>query len=330
MDEAGIREFLAEVGARNVKKENGWIMSSCLLAPWTHETGTDSSPSMGVSVHEDDKSIFNCFTCKKRGTLMHLLEQLEEYTGEDWSDLKEGFGIGEEFGAPLGGWARAKAQREEPEPPPLEAEYENLYEQPRGHPYARKRGVRNVTFRALGLQVDPDNRGVERILFPVRDRDGALRGFTGRACTEGVNPKVRDYHGLPKRSVLLGLHRVTSETERICITEGPFDWARLCQFFMTQYPQVVPVATLYSGLTNRQEALLKALSLPVVDFMDRDEAGRQGAVDMAQRLMTSVPFLTTTPWPKGPKDAATLTGTQARHLLKYAKLFALSRNASRR
>ena len=322
MNEEGIKDLLRALDARNVKREGKWIMSSCLLAPYTHEKGSDSTPSMGVSIHEDSKSIYHCFTCKEKGTLIHLLEKLEKFTGEDWSDLKDQFGASELFGAPVPAWGRRRRAKDASERlgEPLSEDYIDLYDPAEGHPYARERGIFRRTCRDLQLRIDPDNRGVERLLFPVRDPRGRLFGFTGRATDKEGQPKVRDYHGLKKQLLLIGSHRVTPETKRIAITEGPVDWARLCQNL--PYPEIVPMGTLFSGLTNAQRAILKSISLPVMNFMDRDAAGQAGARDMAEQLLPHMPFLATK-WPEGRSDAAELTKREARDMAETARLYSL-------
>lgn len=332
MNEDGIKQFLRQLDARNVKREGKWVQCSCLLAPYTHDKGTDSSPSMGVSIHEEDQSKYHCFTCKRKGTLVGLLEELEKYTGEDWSDLKEQFGVSELFGPPAMDWKRRRSGkgRKERLPEPLSEDYIDLYDPAEGHWYAKERGIFRATCRALQLRIDPDNRGAERLLFPVRDPKGRLYGFTGRATDRNVKLRVRDYHGLKKELLLLGAHRVTPETKRLAITEGPIDWARLCQNL--PYPEVVPVAVLTSSVTPSQLAILKSFSLPVVNFLDPDSAGLLGAKKMAEKLLPHMPVLATR-WPKGwnpSNDAADLTKAEAKRMYETAHLYVLPQERRKR
>ena len=61
MDADGINEVLREVfGNVPTKIINGWVSIRCPLAPWTHESGKDSSASAGVSINNHGTSIFNC------------------------------------------------------------------------------------------------------------------------------------------------------------------------------------------------------------------------------------------------------------------------------
>lgn len=57
-----VREVIRDVFGRDTEMNDlgGWVSIRCPLAPWTHETGGDSSPSAGVSVADDSTSIFNC------------------------------------------------------------------------------------------------------------------------------------------------------------------------------------------------------------------------------------------------------------------------------
>lgn len=59
-------------------KHNGWVECCCPLAKWTHDKGTDHTPSFGVSVNDQGTSYYKCFSCKS-GTLEHLIQTLEYY-----------------------------------------------------------------------------------------------------------------------------------------------------------------------------------------------------------------------------------------------------------
>lgn len=62
MQRESVHELIADVFGPNVyrKDAGGWVSIHCPLAPWTHERGSDRSPSAGISVN-DGVSIFNCF-----------------------------------------------------------------------------------------------------------------------------------------------------------------------------------------------------------------------------------------------------------------------------
>ena len=70
------------------------------------------------------------------------------------------------------------------------------------------------------MALDDDGHGAERIIFPVRGREGELYGYTGRAIDEDVQPRIRDYYGLPKRACLLGLDALLGNQRTIFRDHG--------------------------------------------------------------------------------------------------------------
>lgn len=66
---ADIVLLLKKLGCDKVKvRSNGWVVSSCPLAPYTHGGGIDSSPSFGVHA-QDGRSGFRCLSCGRAGDL---------------------------------------------------------------------------------------------------------------------------------------------------------------------------------------------------------------------------------------------------------------------
>jgi hypothetical protein len=76
-----VEHFLMLIGARQIVKdvERGWIRCSCPLAVATHKHGTDSSPSFGVKIpnQEGKAPYFHCYSCGATGPLSQLLFDVE-------------------------------------------------------------------------------------------------------------------------------------------------------------------------------------------------------------------------------------------------------------
>jgi hypothetical protein len=73
---------LMRVPADTIDYSNGWVKSSCPLAPATHSGGTDENPSFGIKI-SDDLSYYNCFSCG-HGTVSGLIHRFNfevEYIG---------------------------------------------------------------------------------------------------------------------------------------------------------------------------------------------------------------------------------------------------------
>lgn len=311
------------LGVNAERKDVGnWVSIPCPFARWTHERGTDNKPSAGISVTEPgEHSIFNCFTCgqETRGPLARMLSLLEDYSGDSYSDLKDSIYDDEEFSGFLPDWG-SRRRRTIVDRTEVNDDYLELYSPAYGHWYLEQRGITDDTVGRLGLLVDDaDSRGDERILFPVRHRDGVLAGITGRATDDTVEPKVRDYHGLKKEQVLLGLHTIANVSEYIVIVEGLFDYA-----VMQQYGYAA-VATMFAGMTDTQSRLLIDLGIPIVLFYDNDMAGRRAAKEAAPVLAKQLPVSVVTYGKTGlgsdVKDPGEATEEEVRTLINKAVLW---------
>lgn len=322
MDRQGVRDFLKIIEARGIRDENRWVNACCPLSPWrkAHKFRQERNPSFGISVHDDARSIYHCFTCHSKGTLSHLLTKLQDYTGEDYSAEIEQFDHGEMFGAPLGKWSSKRGRRTEKFPTPLSEDYEDIYDpiDPE-HWYLKDRGISPETCERLQLKIDhEDSQGEPRILFPVFDIDGRLHGYTGRALFDDVEPKVRDYHGLPKKFMLLGVHLV-KDADFILLTEGLFDYAR-----GTEYGYAT-VAVMGSVITPEQLRILKRLHKPIYGFLDNDAAGKIANYEAAYALNKIAPYMSVR-WRrrntgKYPNDLGVLSQWEIERMIKSASIY---------
>lgn len=290
MNEEGVRWAGAVLGIA-LKPEissTGWIEAPCPYAPWTHASGQDENPSFAISVSGEDHrhSNFICHTCKRKGRLPALSYELGRLRHHARVDLDTDYvALGQKFeeielrGVPRElpktwdddhGDEEERPQHHEVEPLDLPSAV--------GHPYLGKRGILWNTAISLGLLHDEYR---SRIVFPVRDYRGRLKGYTGRSYRPTFlrdgrpAPKVRDYLGLPKRELLLGEDRVRPRHAQngrfspIVVVEGLFDYARL-----TQHGVRNVVALLGSALTPEKLARLRYFDMPIVWMTDPDEAGK--------------------------------------------------------
>jgi hypothetical protein len=314
MDRDSIHDFVRELAGPNVElvDHTKWVSFRCLLAPWTHAKGTDSTPSAGISINEDGASIYNCYSCTgtRKGPLTWLLKELEKYTGESYKDLRQEIDGNEFLGGSLPQWGLKKTQKNSKLKTLEESTYLDLFDKAEDHWYVQSRGVSPGTARYLGLLLDSDDgHGIERVVFPVYTPDRELVGFTGRAVVEGVNPRVRDYYGLSKEKVLLGSHLIAPQDPYVILVEGLFDYAVAAEY---GYPAV---AAMHAGLTDYQAKLLRNMGKPVVLMLDNDDAGREGQDIAISKLAPYLP-LSYVKYPKERrgkkclKDPASLSAAQ--------------------
>lgn len=148
-----------------------------------------------------------------------------------------------------------------------------------GHPYLASRGVMPKTVRTFGLGLYTGKgllRG--RIVIPIHNAAGELIAYAGRAI-DGQEPKYRFPAGFRKSLVLFSLHRaMAANASVVVVVEGFFDTIAVHQ---AGYPVV---GLMGSTLSRQQADLLATHFHRVVLMLDGDEAGRQGAMDIAQRL----------------------------------------------
>ena len=290
MNREGIIQILRDIEGPNVKLKNQgeWVSTNCIFRRWLHPRGTDNHMSFGVKVNEYDKSVFSCFTCKAKGTIAWMLKRLSEFTGESYSRLIDEVETDELLGTNLPEWDKRYSYDTVNEPlgPPVADDYLDIYDDAVGHWYLKKRKIPDWVAEALDLRVDPDNKGVERVLFPVYSHEGGFYGYTSRATQDDISePRIRDYFGLPKRKLLLGSEFLQESDEQIILVEGLFDFARLFQY---QYPAV---AVMHSSLTPEQARILKNLNKRVVVMFDNDKAGVDGRSVVRDELHKHVPLL---------------------------------------
>lgn len=278
MNEQALRQILQRLAIRPGRTNSrGWIEFSCPLAPYTHTSGTDSRASAAARIAEGGISSFVCKGCHQHGRIGKLINLLATYRSNDalrslilvadqadaQGVMDAGFG---DFEQPL---------EIEPEPEPLvEEQFAGVYPRastiPEAAAYMEERGIAPEGADAVGLLYDPQQR---RIMFEVRDRRGRLYGFSGRAIDPGVQPKIRDYYGLPKRHMVLGEHRWV-HGKPLVLVEGLFGYASLIAVGAETMANVG--AILGSALTPEKAARIIDFDEPTYLMLDNDAGGDIG------------------------------------------------------
>jgi 5S rRNA maturation endonuclease (ribonuclease M5) len=147
------------------------------------------------------------------------------------------------------------------------------------HPYLASRGVTSHTVRTFGLGLYRGKgllRG--RIVIPIHNESGDLIAYAGRAI-DGQEPRYRFPAGFRKSLTLFNLHRaIATNIRRVVVVEGFFDAIAVHE---AGYPVV---GLMGSTLSKHQADLLTAYFDRAVLMLDGDEAGRHGAMSIAQTL----------------------------------------------
>lgn len=315
MQRQDVKEFLRELAGANVQlKDSGqWVSTNCPLAPWTHAKGTDSNMSFGVLVNDSGDSVYNCFTCKNRGRLAHLVRQYEEFTGEDFSVLYKEVESSEFLGGSLPDWEKRRTNKKTFQYNPIDDEVLDLYDTAYTHWYVKERNISKTGAEKVDLRVDPDDKDGERILFPVYSPDKKLYGFSSRSVEDDSNLRIKDYFGLPKRHLLLGSHLLDKSDKFAILVEGLFDYAALVD---KGFPAL---AVMHSSLTEPQATLLKNIRKTVYVMFDNDKAGFEGRRQV-QKMLGNHLAVMKVKYPEGVKDPAELTAPEVVKMIHTARL----------
>jgi hypothetical protein len=285
MNRQAIKDVVREITGPNTQfwDQANWVNIKCLFGPWLHQYGEDRLPSSGISVSEDEPSVFHCFSCKSKFPFYQAIEKYSQYSGKDFSNLALSVRDGEYFAGEVPLWEQK--EEEDKLGVPLDKRiYLDLYDSGEDHWYTRWRGISKIGAQKLNLLFDPDDKGVPRILFPVFDRQYQLYGFSGRSVDESKEVlKIKDYYGLKKKHLLLGSHLLPIEPRYVILVEGLFAYARLVDM---GFPVL---ASMTSRLSDQQANILRDIGAPVFIFYDNDKAGMNGTKQAAEQLLGYVP-----------------------------------------
>ena len=251
----------------------GYVLANCPLAPTNHRHGYDSDSGFAMKIEPGRPTITNCFFCEAGGPLSNILNRLREQeqlypTGADF--IKAGKMIDEEldsFGLHLDlntDTQTGSASLVWPEEwlqqfGPLSNNAAS---------YLASRGVLKPTAEYFGLLEDAQRR---RVVIPIRDRAGRLRGATGRGY-ENQQPRYFRYtiEGIEYREEALYNEDRVDFDHPVVLAESFFDLYQIRE--ATGYPNLV--AAMSVQLYPRQ---LKTLSMAphITTFFDHGEGGEK-------------------------------------------------------
>lgn len=289
MKQAQVIRFLQLLRAKVPADQSrtGWLVASCPLAPWRHESGEDKHPSFAVRQEAGD-AFCNCFSCGFHGHQSDLVLEMRHLDKQ----------------IPIGGFAFGRcleliAEAEDGldgidlDTPDIEQLLFGQKRQPHVFPeswllsfppwhtvadaraYLAGRGVSLQAADMLQLRVDTAQR---RVCFPVRDFKGRLRGLHGRAIDAGTTPRYRMYTWHGRNSPLIWLGENWVDLERpIVVVEGPFD---LLSVYRCYRNVVSPL------FVNPSTAKMRRMAdaLEWLTLFDRGKAGDLGRARVSRKL----------------------------------------------
>ena len=155
--------------------------------------------------------------------------------------------------------------------------------------YLQQRGVDPVLAAEAGLLHERDSGGYRdrfwnRLLFPIRTREGRTVGFGGRALGDAMPKYLNSQQSaiFDKSALLYGLDLAQDAirgADQVVIVEGYMDAIAAHQF---GYANVV--AAMGTAVTEQQISLVKRLSRNIVLALDADAAGQGATVRSLEML----------------------------------------------
>ena len=336
-----VKFYCKKLGIRLIGgvSSSGWVQAACPLAPFTHESGSDTRPSFGIHCSAKQRACYYCFSCGHKGSFVNLCyEMARAYKRPEFIDIgheieNEELSLSEEVSCEsLPDWdeqqeVTCKESLHVVDKKEAFKRYPSFIHSLPAMQYFCKTRKFDVSWGMwAGLRWDEKEK---RILFPIYNKDNLLLGFNGRAIYDVIKPKTRDYEGLQKKRVLLGEHLIKSDKENyIIITEGPFDYLRMRSYGLPA------VALLGSVLTDEKATTLKEFGKTVIWCTDNDLAGQKaiyGQTDIVTgehqfskgglaKLQGYVEQMTVT-FPKDINDPDELSEEQAKGVVDSAQFF---------
>lgn len=227
-------EALRALGCTVSEVSRGRVHATCPLAPVRHERGVDRHPSFAVSV---DPSVSgqsvgraHCFSCNASGHIRDIVSLCQAYRIADPRSVAAALASVSDAveTEPL---AFQPRRPEDPLAPPGWLDRFPPWRERRfAREYLASRGVTANVADVLDLRAGDWER---RVVFPVRDRAGRLRGATGRTLIDPP-PRGARYHfyrvgegddaGTVRGYTWLGEDSV-DPSRPVVVVEGPFDLA---------------------------------------------------------------------------------------------------------
>lgn len=271
-----IRSWLSLLGAQQIKVGPGWVNCSCPLAPYRHQSGKDSHPSFGIQISTVESHCF-CLACHFHGKQMDLIYELVRCGAPISKHEAMQLIVASTEEIPILVVPPDYEELNKPivlveYPESMREKFEPAYYQGQVHPYLLERSVTYSCAKHLDLRFDPARR---RIVFPVRDYGGVLRGLHGRLIVPGNLP----YLGYPSpsgatnmRHTWLGEHLVRKDLP-VVIVESVFDYTATWRVWENL------LSPLRSSISKEQLSRISWIQSAVI-FMDLDEAGERARVKL--------------------------------------------------
>jgi len=324
-----IEYVLRGLGATQFRYTGNWVMTSCPLARWTHEGGTDLRPSFGVREGQGI-SPAHCFTCGFNGGVVSLIREYGRYairdgltTKEELDELVNYVLLAEED---TGDIRVTGMMLDQPVVVPQDIEdCLGTY-----HEYFAKRGIDAELAEKWKLGWNDMD---DRVLFPVFVKEGRLDrlvGVIGRTVI-GEEPKYKNYPPKFRKSeYLYGEWLKPKELDLLIVVEGPID-AILVNKAIEEHglEKTWCVALMGAEPSEIQLDKMVAMASEVCCMLDNDSSGKMGTLKIVGGKVGQKKFkgigerciVSVVNWPDEVKDAGELTPDEIVELIHERRFF---------
>lgn len=290
-------ELVLFVGALGVQKIQAggsqYVMFTCPLARWRHQSGEDHTPSTGAKITDSGPSWTKCFGCGFHGTFSDLVATVQHYSETDLSALLRQTLVleadtPESIAARVKGYDRdVQEQASSVFAEDYLDKYPAVHGTP-GHAYMLGRGFTDSTLQAWSVAWDAD---YQMVVVPVRNRSGELVGAEGRSISVHASLRYYDYWHWPKDRFVLGEHLVPPGRTLI-VCEGNLSTVKLWQLLDEAdcLGRYAVVGTMGSEITQYQLRRIVDLAESVISCTDFDLAGMKARSTLLHGLSRKLTF----------------------------------------
>lgn len=319
------RDLLESTGIKNVSESSGEISFSCPSSDHFHG---DTSPSARMNSRT---SAWICHGCSARGNAITFLawhKSIPETVARRL--LEERYGGGR-ISAVVGGLEQEvkrimnlEVVVEQERIPPAESWLETFRDGMRDNKQAQDYMIN----RGFGQQICEEwdigfDEFSSRITIPIRDHEGKLVGFKGRAWRDNTIPKYMilgdnrnqtryGFQPYKKSHYVFGLDRYNEfMIKQAILVEGELNVIAMDQH---KYPEALGIAG--SEFSDIQCDLIKSHCDSIVLFLDNDKAGDKGTRKVIEMLSPYMPLKIVQ---NAPGDAADLDTQTVKDLIDNAQ-----------
>ena len=313
MNISQVEQVLISLGCTKIKSAGAdKLLSSCPYAQWEHKSGKDNNPSFYVKMNGDVPG-YSCLSCGMKGTLLSLVFDLGKYSKrinyEVYNFVKQcnpvtnnkllsvlAKGSNKNKVAPIyssGPFKFLGSSNTEKFVLSVESEHKDklipedhidiYFEQIPKKVYKYLTGsLRKLTDNTIAIWELAWKSEGGYISIPIRNFNGGLVGFTGRALDQDKKPKYLHSDNMPRNHVLFGEHKAV-KGGKCYLVEGHFDviWLWQCG-----YRNVFGV--MGSALSEYNAKKLVSWYDEIVFVPDGNDAGKKAVAQWKKVLGTGI------------------------------------------